>query len=55
MVVDNGNPADFDPAKLTIKQLKTWLDDNNQQEKIWELGQKNAKKAEYVQCVQELM
>ena len=55
LAVDNGSPADFDPAKLTIKQLRTWLDDHNQQEMVWDLGQKNAKKAEYVQCVRELM
>ena len=55
MQTDSGVSVGKDPAKMTIPQLKTWLDDNNYQEKAWELGQKKAKKPEYVDCVRQLM
>lgn len=44
-----------DPVNMTIAQLKAWLDENNYQEKIWELGQQKAKKPDYVKCVRQLM
>lgn len=44
-----------DPAKMTITELKVWLGEHHQEEKLWELGQKKAKKSEYVQCVSNLM
>ena len=56
MVTDSGDTSNGkDPAKMTIPQLKKWLDDNNYQEKTWELGQKKAKKPDYVECVRQLM
>lgn len=56
MVVDGADTsAGKDPAKMTIAELKTWLDEHNFQEKVWELGQKKAKKPEYVECVRQLM
>ena len=56
MVTDGGDTSNSkDPAKMTIPQLKKWLDDNNYQEKAWELGQKKAKKPEYVECVRQLI
>ena len=56
MVTERGGAsAAKDPAKMTIAELRTWLDEHNYQEKVWELGQKKAKKPEYVECVRELM
>ncbi len=50
----SGN-AEADPRKMTIKELKDWLSEHDQQEKLWELGQRKAKKPEYVECVRGLM
>ncbi len=47
----SGN-AEADPGKMTIKE---WLSEHDQQEKLWELGQRKAKKPEYVECVRGLM
>ncbi len=56
MVTDNvGANGGVDPGKMTIAELKSWLDQHDQQEKLWELGQKKAKKPEYVQCVHDCM
>ena len=56
MVMDGGDTSTGkDPANMTIAQLKAWLDENNYQEKIWELGQQKAKKPDYVKCVRQLM
>ena len=56
MVMDGGDTSTGkDPAKMTVQQLKEWLSENNFQEQLWELGQKKAKKPEYVECVKKLM
>lgn len=56
MAVDCGSRnAEADPGKMTIKELKDWLSEHDQQEKLWELGQRKAKKPEYVECVRGLM
>lgn len=56
MAVDGGSRnAEADPGKMTIKELKDWLSEHDQQEKLWELGQRKAKKPEYVECVRGLM
>ncbi len=56
MAVDGGScNAEVDPGKMTIPELKGWLSEHDQQEKLWELGQRKAKKPEYVECVRGLM
>ncbi|DBA74240.1 TPA: hypothetical protein ACH3X1_011028 [Trebouxia sp. C0004] len=56
MAVDGGSSnAEVDPGKMTIKELKDWLSEHDQQEKLWELGQRKAKKPEYAECVRVLM
>ena len=54
MAVD-GSKTGMDPGKMTIAELKTWLSEHDQQEKLWDLGQRKAKKPEYVQCVRDAM
>ena len=56
MAVDGGGrDAEVDLEKMTIPELKRWLSEHDQQEKLWELGQRKAKKPEYVECVRGLM
>lgn len=56
MAVDGGSRnAEVDPGKMSIIELKDWLSQHDQQEKLWELGQCKAKKPEYVECVRGLM
>lgn len=40
-----------DPAKLTVNEIKAWLMEHGQEQRVWELTTTRAKKAQWVECM----
>ncbi|KAK9825847.1 hypothetical protein WJX81_003554 [Elliptochloris bilobata] len=48
-------PGAFDPAKKTIAELKAWLTEQGEEDQVWDLNVRKAKKPEYVAAAQALL
>ena len=54
---DGGSPSENQPdvKKMTVQAMKQWLMDHGQEEQVWQMSSKKAKKADWEAAVRRAL